>query len=55
MTSAEFEPAIPVTERPQTHTLDRKTTCISHGQVISNIYLHEQFLMKVTEVAIRLF
>jgi hypothetical protein len=33
------EPAIPISEEPQTHALDRATTCIGHG----NIYMFSVF------------
>jgi hypothetical protein len=51
MPSAEFEPAIPVIDGPQTYDLDSMTTGISQGQV----YLQEQFFRKIIEFEIRLF
>ena len=38
MPQAGFEPAIPASERPQTHTLDRTATRIGQKQVIRNYY-----------------
>jgi len=35
MPQAEFEPTIPVSERPQTHALDRAATGIGHVRICS--------------------
>jgi hypothetical protein len=39
MPAAGFEPAIPASERPQTHVLDRTTAGIGHSLEVSGSYL----------------
>ena len=47
MTPAGFEPAIPASERPQTHVLDRKTTEISK-QFYSSVNHNEDSDVKLS-------
>jgi hypothetical protein len=46
MLSAEFEPAIPAKERPQTHALDRATTGTGDVTIYRSSYLIVQRFAK---------
>ena len=47
MILAEFQPAFPGSERPQTHALDRKTAGINKGKHWRELYLIAQFYRAV--------
>jgi hypothetical protein len=47
---AEFEPAIPASERPQTHAMDRATAEIGTTVDLLKNYLCESYQEKVTKI-----
>jgi hypothetical protein len=50
MTLAEFEPATPASERPQTHALDRAATAIGKVQCFTRHITHPQWCMYSSQV-----